>query len=1019
MKFKILTLLLFLSVAAFSQTQKINVKGFGEISATKIEQNVYNLDFAKYGKFRAKGTIDPIAIEIQTTLENLREFPGYKLYEKLDLQNIFIRVAEDGVIIIADLDTKRNFGKVCEMFKIPNPTMGIKIAVSKSKFKFEGELDFEDDPIVIDVVPDFSRFTLENLGIETEGAAGEGELDFSLGFSIQTRWKPTSWDPDVQSVTEFSYSLTSNEISASISMTDTWSNPMLLNKFLKPNSVVFSNVAASLDWPLGAPAPSGFGFNVGQAKFFQLEFATQLAMTPADKQIAVYASRNEITMNDFSRILRDGFGLNVPDLFPNDINITDVEILFSPNGGEVGEFEIDKGFALSGKAKFMDAIEAEVNFNANWDDGFYLYYDMNAAFKDYFDNVFRNDPKLKFISGQLLRTYEVRRVMLEASADMSMNMSGKTYCDFTVLGQNISFTVEGQFSTQALLDKIEQEILNIAGPEVAAVINAVSKDVEEAGKVADAVVGQGASLANKYTKLGAIKAQHTHLLDGGEKYCRSHCIPNRANDLASKVEISSRKAIRAFFDQVLDDIVAIEGETTETTKQLRRQMVQAQWDDLNKKIDADWNSIREDKEYVGYFLEQKWAENGGNQFRKLIDERRASFNGERNDLFNHLLTAGYTNTYLYSNIQNRWKGTKIHIERGTVEHNNYDAGAHSTRWVFEPVVGTRYVRIKSYWKGTYLNIEGGKLQSSQIKTEWHSAMWELIAADEKAGYYLIKNRWKETYLNVEHGAIECSQAEKGWHSAHWKLNEAHIPSEVTPGKEWNSNSTILVSPNKKYKLHFQSDGNLVLSKYNTIQYWWSNTYNKNAIKLKFQTDGNLVVYNSGKQAVWSPNTYGKGVNRMVLQNDGNLVIYAGGKAVWSSNTTEKFIISPNKLMHIKNSWKNTFINIEHGLAVNEIGGGSWSSHWILEPAEGNYVKIKNRWKGTYLHIEGGMKVQCSTIQPGWYSAMWEIEQINGTNQVRLKNRWKGTYLNIEPGHLQCTQIKPGWASAKWILDYIK
>ncbi len=1015
---KVLILLLFISVTVFSETKNISIKGFGEISVTKVNDNNYDVDFGKYGKFRAAGFLNPLKLVIQTTKEDLREFPGYALYDKMDLQEVKIEISEEGVAIEATIDTKKNFGPVLEMFKIPNPTMGISIEVSKTSFALGGELDFEENPIVLNIVPDFTRFTIENFGIGAEWAAGDGELELSFGVSLQTRWKPTEWDPDVQSVTEFSYNLMSNEISSAISMTDTWSNPILLNKLLKPNSVEFTDVAAALDWPLGAPAPSAFGFNVGHAKFFQLDFTVQLAMTPSDKQIALYAYRNEITMNDMSRILRDGFGLKVPDFFPKDIYIHDAAIRFSPNGGQVGEFNIEKGFALSGKAKFMDAIEAEVNFSANWENGFYLYYDMNAAFKDYFDNRFRNDPKLKFISGQLLHTFEVRRVMLEASADMSMNMSGKTYCDFTVLGQNVSFNIEGQFSAQALLDRIEKEIINIAGPKVAAVVGTVGKGVKKAGKIAGAAVGEGASLANKYAKLGATKAQHTHLLNGGEKYCRGNCIPNRANDLANQVQTSSRNAIQTFFDQVLDDLVAIEGETTEITMQLRREIVQAQWDELGKKIDADWNNIREDKEYVGYFVQQKWAENGGNQFRELIDQRKKQFDDERNYLFTTLLTAQLTDPYQFSTIQNRMKSTNIHIERGTVEHDDYPAGAHSTRWVFEPIKGTRFVRIKSYWKGSYLNIESGKLESSKIDPDWQSAMWELIPVNEAPDYYLIRNRWKETYLNIEHGGIECSYAEKGWLSAHWKLNEAKYPSEVSPVTEWIPNTTVLVSPNKKYKLHFQSDGNLVLSKYNTVQYWWSNTYNKNATRVKFQADGNLVVYNPSEQSLWSSGTYGKGVNRLVLLNDGNLVIYsAGNKVEWGSNTAEKMSISYNKPLHIKSAWKGTFINIENGLAVNEIGGGSWSSHWVLEPIVGtSYVRIKNRWKGTYLHIEGGLAVQCSEIEPGWASAKWEMEQIEGTDQIRIKNQWKGTYLNIESGHLQCTDIEPGWASAQWVID---
>jgi hypothetical protein len=59
---------------------------------------------------------------------------------------------------------------------------------------------------------------------------------------------------------------------------------------------------------------------------------------------------------------------------------------------------------------------------------------------------------------------------------------------------------------------------------------------------------------------------------------------------------------------------------------------------------------------------------------------------------------------------------------------------------------------------------------------------------------------------------------------------------------------------------------------------------------------------------------------------------------------------------------------------------------------------------------------CTEIDPGWHSAMWELEPVEGTNYVRIKNRWKGTYVNIENG-LNCTEIAPGWQSALWKIDY--
>jgi uncharacterized protein (TIGR02145 family) len=122
-----------------------------------------------------------------------------------------------------------------------------------------------------------------------------------------------------------------------------------------------------------------------------------------------------------------------------------------------------------------------------------------------------------------------------------------------------------------------------------------------------------------------------------------------------------------------------------------------------------------------------------------------------------------------------------------------------------------------------------------------------------------------------------------------------------------------------------------------------------------------------------------------------------------------------KHSNIKNRWKGTHLNIENGLAVGEIAPGWQSAIWLFEPVEGtSYVRIKNHWKGTYLNVENGFG--CTEIDPGWHSAMWELEPVEGTNYVRIKNRWKGTYVNIENG-LNCTEIAPGWQSALWKIDY--
>ncbi len=89
----------------------------------------------------------------------------------------------------------------------------------------------------------------------------------------------------------------------------------------------------------------------------------------------------------------------------------------------------------------------------------------------------------------------------------------------------------------------------------------------------------------------------------------------------------------------------------------------------------------------------------------------------------------------------------------------------------------------------------------------------------------------------------------------------------------------LKSPNGRFKLVLQNDGNLVL--YDRGRALWSSgTNGKNARKLVMQSDGNLVLYGPNGP-VWATNTSGNRGAYLMLQDDGNLVIY---KAVWSTHT---------------------------------------------------------------------------------------------------------------------------------------
>ena len=89
------------------------------------------------------------------------------------------------------------------------------------------------------------------------------------------------------------------------------------------------------------------------------------------------------------------------------------------------------------------------------------------------------------------------------------------------------------------------------------------------------------------------------------------------------------------------------------------------------------------------------------------------------------------------------------------------------------------------------------------------------------------------------------------------------------------------------RLHFQSDGNLVLYAYRPAGWtprWSTNTWGSTVDQCVMQEDGNLVLY-SASAPVWSSATWIYAGARLVVQDDENLVIYHGNTPVWASHTS--------------------------------------------------------------------------------------------------------------------------------------
>ena len=92
----------------------------------------------------------------------------------------------------------------------------------------------------------------------------------------------------------------------------------------------------------------------------------------------------------------------------------------------------------------------------------------------------------------------------------------------------------------------------------------------------------------------------------------------------------------------------------------------------------------------------------------------------------------------------------------------------------------------------------------------------------------------------------------------------------------------ITSANGRFRLLFQTDGNLVL--YDDVERspaWSTNSAGITAGQVLMQLDGNLVVYDAAGRDHWSTATPGNAGAYVVVQNDGNVVVYrTDGTSPW-------------------------------------------------------------------------------------------------------------------------------------------
>jgi hypothetical protein len=123
-----------------------------------------------------------------------------------------------------------------------------------------------------------------------------------------------------------------------------------------------------------------------------------------------------------------------------------------------------------------------------------------------------------------------------------------------------------------------------------------------------------------------------------------------------------------------------------------------------------------------------------------------------------------------------------------------------------------------------------------------------------------------------------------------------MPNTLYSGQTLNRGGR-LQSNNRKYELHFQHDGNLVLyevSNFGTNVVRDTGTRDTN--RAVMQQDGNFVIYDSDGVPRWDTGTWGNDGSKLVLQDDREVVILnPNNRRLWAWGTRQREVVVPDVL----------------------------------------------------------------------------------------------------------------------------
>jgi hypothetical protein len=224
---------------------------------------------------------------------------------------------------------------------------------------------------------------------------------------------------------------------------------------------------------------------------------------------------------------------------------------------------------------------------------------------------------------------------------------------------------------------------------------------------------------------------------------------------------------------------------------------------------------------------------------------------------------------------------------------------------------------------------------------------------------VFADKYDQTGLWVENswgtGWGKAGYAELSWAFVNRDVDEVVTIDPITPGSPagfgLTANQTLypneyLSSPDLRYTLILQGDGNLVLYGQNRQALWASNTSGLPVAVATLQGDGNLVLSNGTGGVIWASNSFGHVGAWLNVEDDGDVAIYAPGgphfdpnPQWWSTGTTvgpagvtdaqsdrlaSNAVLAPNTYLRSAN---NQYIAVMQGDGNLVVYRANWFAVW--------------------------------------------------------------------------------------------